>query len=307
MIRKIRIPRSTIVVEERGLKAEMEHNAVLRTRNTAAANEAKDILRIIRDINDQTPTGHAIISAFKEKFGLDIAAARMRKGSSRGTHYDFEIQVNEEWKKVEHKGSQTYRIPNPDDDPWKAAVQFYNGGCEKFSIATKYARVWYTMYIQSGLLTEEFGIEAPIPEFDEWFEKDCRVQSDPKTPFGKELKSKVRLLRGPRSSLLEKRGPVLQALEITEHDKHVLITEVLAIANHVLEQKEYWLSIHGNLDGTFHATWYPQFRIDSIQEVVIKKNLDLELSFVCVSGFSFHGILRWGKGAGFSCLRMDLK
>jgi hypothetical protein len=278
-----------------------------RSRDTAAANETKDIAAIIDAINGRTPAGCRIIAAFKDRVGLEITAARTRSGTSRGTHYDFEIEVNGEWKKVEHKGGQLYRLPSPDEAPWKAGVQFYNGGCEKFSFTRKYAHVWYTLLIASGTLREEFGLTAPTPTEDEWFEKDCRTQDDPKTAFGKELKSKVRERRGPKASLLEKRAIVLDALEITEEDKHTLVTEVMSIVKDVLSQKELWLSIHGNLESDFHAVWYPQFTIDDIKDVVIEKKRDLELTFVCSNDFKFHGILRWGKGAGFSCLRVDLK
>ena len=283
------------------------HIRMPRTRNIAAANEAEDIKMIIKAINEKTPAGEIIREGFKSKFGVDITAARNRKGSSRGTHYDFEIDVNGEWKKVEHKGGQGYRLPNPDDAPWKAGVQFHNGGCEKYSLARKYALIWYTKYISSGSFKEEFGLSATIPPFDEWFAKDCRTQADPKSAFGKELKSKVRAARGPKASLLEKRAAVLEELEISEEDKSVLIAEVLPIANHALDQKEYWLSIHGDLNGDFHAVWYPQFRIEGINSVSFKKNLDVEISFECQNNFTFRGILRWGKGAGFSCLRVDLK
>jgi hypothetical protein len=281
--------------------------SVARTRNTAAKHETEDIAEIILAINSRTPAGMKISAAFKDRFNLEINAARMRKGSSRGTHYDFEVEVDGVWKKVEHKGGQAYRLPNPDDAPWKAGVQFHNGGCEKYSLARKYAHVWYDTHLRSGSLTEEFGINAAVPEFPEWFEKDCRVQSDPKSLFGSELKRKVRQARGPKASLLEKRASVLDALIITEEDKATLAAEVLPIANHALEQKDYWLSIHGSLAGEFHAVWYPSFMIEAIREVNVTKGLDLNIGFVCEDGFTFGGIMRWGKGAGFSCLRLDLK
>jgi hypothetical protein len=280
---------------------------MIRTRNIAAANEVEDIKAIITAINAQNCVGKQITDGFKNKFGIDISAARQRKGSNRGTHYDFEIEVNQEWKKVEHKGGQSYRLPNPDDAPWKAGVQFHNGGCEKYSLARKYARTWYNKYIESGSFKDEFGISVAIPTFDEWFAKDCRTQADPKSAFGKELKSKVRAARGPKASLLDKRAAVIEELEITEEDKRTLITEVLPIANHVLDQKDYWLSIHGDIRGDFHAVWYPQFRIESINSVTIEKKLDIWMTFECQNNFTFNSILRWGKGAGFSCLRLDLR
>lgn len=278
-----------------------------RTRNNAAANETEDIETIIQAINTRSSAGIRIVNAFRDAFGCEITEARARSGSSRGTHYDFEVQVNGGWKKVEHKGSQSYCVPSAEARPWQAGVQFYNGGCEKYSLARKYARVWYATHIASGTLAAEFGITSPVPSFEEWFEKDCRVQGDPRTAFGKELKQRVRDARGPKASLLEKRAIVLERLEITPSDKITLLSEVLPIANHVLDEKEYWLSIHGNLSGEFHAAWYPQFRIETINTVLIEKAKDIEIAFVCENGFQFNGILRWGKGAGFSCLRLDLK
>lgn len=277
-----------------------------RTRDLAATNELEDIASIIRAINENTAVGRQIISAFYDVFGETIVGARARKGSSRGTHYDFEIKIGDMWKKVEHKGSQLFKVPKAGDAPWKAGVQFHNGGCEKYSLAKKYARVWYDMYIASGLLKEEFNLASEIPTYEEWF-KDCRQQSDPKTAFGKELKKKVREVRGPRTSLLEKRANVLEALEFSDEDIATFIREVHPIANTALEQKDYWLSIHGSLGGEFNATWYPQFTIREIREVSFKKNLDLEITVKCEDGFEFKPLLRWGKGAGFSCLRIDLR
>ena len=159
----------------------------------------------------------------------------------------------------------------------------------------------------SNALKEEFGLTALTPSFEEWFNKDCKVQGDPKTPFGKELKEKVRAARGG-ASLLEKRAPILSALEITDAVKRTLIQEVMPIANDALEQKDYWLTIHGSIStGIFHCAWYPKFTIADIQEVIVTKNLDVEFEFRCADDFAFKGILRWGKGAGFSCLRVDLK
>jgi hypothetical protein len=280
---------------------------ISRTRDVAAANETKDIAAILHAIQTRTPAGCRIMTAFKEKTGLDITGCRGRSGTSRGTHYDFEIEVNNTWKKVEHKGSIVYRIPTWEESPWKAGVQFHNGGCEKYSLARKYARTWYDIHIASDALRNEFGITAPTPTFEDWFENDCRVQSDPRTAFGKELKEKVRQVRGPKESLLDKRAAVIDALEITDEDKKTLIQEVLPIVKQVLLQKDYWLSIYGRLDGDFHAVWQPQITIDSIENVIVEKKKDIEFRFWYPNNKQFYGILRWGKGAGFSCLRIDLK
>lgn len=286
-----------------------------RTKKTAAANEDLDIKAIINGIKDNNKCGPKIMLAFVNKFpGKQIIDARARKGASRGTHYDFEIKIRDigseaegEWKHVEHKGSKKYAAIKETDNPWSAGVQFHNGGAEKYSLARKYAQEWYDMYIGSNKFKEDFGISAPIPTFADWFKGDCKAQDKPKTAFSKELKEKVRAKRGPKSSLLAERAAVNESLVITDEDMKTLIKEVLPIANQALEQKDYWLTIHGDLAGEFHCAWYPQFVIKSIETVILTKNKDIELEFRCSEEFIFHGILRWGYGAGFSNLRLDLK
>jgi hypothetical protein len=107
--------------------------------------------------------------------------------------------------------------------------------------------------------------------------------------------------------LREKRASVLNALEITDVDKQLFIQEVLPIANQALEQKDYWLTIHGSVTGDFHLAWFPKFTITTINDVIITKNLDIDFEFRCADKFTFRAILRWGSGAGFSNLRLDLK
>ena len=276
-----------------------------RTKDNAASNEAKDIAFIVKSIKSKDTVGMKFINAFKEKFNIDIQDARDRKGS-RKTHYDFEIQVDGEWKHVEHKGSKGYKPISSDKKVWAAGVQFYNGPADKFSLAKKYARTWYDTYIGSGELKKEWNIEAEIPSYDEWYSKDCKIQGDPKTSFGKELKKKVREKRGPKASLLDKREKVNNLLRLTK-EEDTFINEVYPLANEVLEQKDYWLVIHGDLTNMFHFTWFPKFKLPKILSLKFKKCLDLEFDFICEDDYIFNGILRWGKGAGFSNLRIDLK
>jgi hypothetical protein len=298
-----------------------------RTKENAAENEDKDVAFIVAAIHAKNQTGNRFLASFKEKFGCDILDARPRP-SPRKNHYDFDILVRfpngeELWKHVEHKGSTLFRQIKPDEKYWAAAVQFHNGKCTDYSISKTYARSFYDMYIGSGTLKERWGITSPTPSFDTWFDRDCKVQQDPKTPFTRELKEKVKKARGcgswswvqkckcgkcKNASLRDERGPVNLALNFTDDHKKTLITEVLPIANQVLEDKDYWLTICGNLeDGNFNLAWNPKFKIGEIKKVVIRKELDLWFDFTCLDGFTFSAHLRWGKGAGFSCLRVDLK
>jgi hypothetical protein len=293
----------------------------MRTKETASAHEKEDLAFIIDAIHKKTPEGIKIIDGFYAKFGDTLLDARAHGLPNRSTHYDFIILVRfkdgtEAWKHVEHKGA-TKKSPIKDDDkPWLAGVQFYNGGCEKYTITNDYAQIHYDKHIASGNLTRAWNLISPIPTFADWWKNDCCRQGDPKTPFGIELKAAVRKIRGKRSSLLDERAPVVEALTINTEVKEQLIKEVLMIANSVLEEKDYWLTIRGSLkSGNFNHAWSPKFIIGTIDNVTITKKLDVhfDVEYTIKKGdgsdekLKFTPILRWGKGAGFSNLRLDLK
>lgn len=278
-----------------------------RTRSTAGAQEVADIAAIVEGIRSRSGPGPNIIAAFQEQFGLEVRDARARTGGNRGTHYDFEILVGDVWRRVEHKGSAAAVPVSSTDKPWTAGVQFHNGGCEKYTIARKYARLWYDTYIGSGTLRSTWGLEAAIPTFEEWYAKDAKVQGDPGTAFGKELKRKVRAVRGPKGSLREERAAVNAAFDITAEDLHVFSEEAFAALNAALSQKDYWLTIHGDPTGEFYCRWWPPFVLSPPAVITVRKELDIYFDFTCTEGVSFSGLLRWGKGAGFSNLRIDAR
>lgn len=277
-----------------------------RGKDKAGENEKKDIRAIVAAINARNPAGLKICDAFQQRFSLPLLAARERPGN-RGVHYDFEIQIGDAWFRVEHKGCQQYTPISPSQTPWSAGVQFHNGGCEKYTIARLYAQTWYDVHVGSGALKAEFGVEAPLPTFDEWFAGDAKAQDDPRTLFGVELKKRVKAARGDRASLLDKRAATHAAFTPTAEDFETFKHEVLRILNSVLEVKDYWLTIHGDVGGgDFHCAWYPKFLLSEIKTLVMRKELDIWFDFDC-GDLRFSSILRWGKGAGFSNLRIDAR
>lgn len=282
-----------------------------RTRAKAGSQEEIDIADIIGAINDPlSPAGIKIRDAFRTQFGMEIHKARARKGRNRSVHHDFEILVGPLpgiWRKVEHKGSAACTPVSPTDTPWAAGVQFHNGGCEKYTTARCYARLWYDMKIASGKLASEWGILAPIPTYEDWYKNDAKRQGDPGTLFGKELKKKVREVRGPKSSLLDERATVVEAFAPTEEELRLFKEEAIAELNKVLAEKEYWLTIHGEPTGEFHCRWWPSFSLSTDAGVTVRKELDIWFDFTCDGGVSFSCLLRWGKGAGFSNIRIDAR
>jgi hypothetical protein len=286
-----------------------ELSQVQRTRNDAGKNEKLDIHKIVTAINDKKPAGLKLIEQFQKKFGKTIVFARERTGSNRETHYDFEVCFENEleiWYKVEHKGSQKYVPIRPDQSPWTAGVQFHNGSCDKYEIGKKYAREYYNIWIGSGVLKKEWNIEAPIPDFDEWFSKDAKIQGNPGTKYGIELKRKVREARGPKASLRETRDAVNEIFNLSDEEMNVFSNESLISLNNILKEKDYWLTIHGDLDGDFYCEWYPKFTIKEIKNITLKKERDIWFNIDC-GEIQFRAILRWGKGVGFSNIRIDAR
>ena len=269
--------------------------------------EAENIASIVKSLNDPTCSKGIIMKTkFFEKFGKRITEAKGRDGQNLQTHYDLQIRVDDVWSSVEHKGSKKY-TPIPEATTvCKSGVQFHNGPCGKYTSPKKYAQVWYDIWIVSERLSKIFDIKASIPSFDEWYAKDCN-SLDPNTPFGIELKRNVKEKRGDKASLLKERLPVNEAFDITAEEQILMKNEALAIANEALEQKDYWLEIRGNLEGEFHIRWYPKFTLKDITEVTVLKHDDIKVEFKCADDFIFHAYLRWGKGAGFSNLRFDLR
>lgn len=282
-----------------------------RTKANAGANEDADIGKIVDGINSRNACGQKLIETAQRMLNIVIIGARCRTGSSRGTHYDFEalVQITPKisvWRKIEHKGGKDLSPIKDEEKPWAAGIQFYNGGCEKFAFTKIYAKLWYDKLIASDVLKNKFNIKAPIPTFEDWFTLDCKTQGEPKTAFGKEMKAVYRS-HATRPLLELERRLIVDAFDITEEDKQGLITEVLGIANDVLKEKEFWLTIRGNLDGDFNCAWYPSFTISKINSVILQKGRDILFEFHCEGLDPFHGHLRWGSSQGISNLRMDLK
>ena len=288
-----------------------------RSRTQTKTNEDADIEKIMARINlqNETPTklselcdGRRIVKAY-----------RLSGSGSRKIHYDFCVDVEnpdgsiQTGMRVEHKGSNDKK---PVDPTRRLGVQFHNGS-PKLAIMMTYLSVWYNYWMSSGRLTEKYGIQSPVPALEEWVKRDAMVQGDPKTSYGVELKRLARERNGPASSLTEERDEFMENIfkkemvsmeDLDELKKHVLTT-----ANHCLQEKDLWLQIAGNIHGTeddYYHLWTPKMpMIEAIENVDIKLESKKNVEFVleCSGGMKIGGIMRWGKGQGFSNFRFDLK
>lgn len=286
----------------------------LRTKCAAKANEDKDIIALLALLNNPVSTkGQELRTSFQETFNTPcLAAQRPKKVGGRAVHYDFQIQIApDKWLNVEHKGSTKYSPISPTLPPWTGGVQFYNGGMEKYRFARRYAEAWYHKYVGSGLLKEHYSLKASIPSLEEWIAKDAKTQGKPKTPFGQELKATYQSIPGnEKKSLTAERDVFVAEFFETcgEEDRRSLAEDILPLVQESLHQKDVWLQVAGDVEsGIFHFKWSLPLRVNHIESVAIEKGKDIELRIQCNDGFGFGGILRWGYGAGFSNIRLDLR
>lgn len=285
-----------------------------RTKALAKTNEEQDIGLLVRMLN--APEGETLRRLYSESFPGEIVRARTsdpadkKKAGGRSAHYDFQVLVLRDgvsqWLRVEHKGSQICK-PIDEGAPWTGGVQFFNGGMEKYRLCRRYAEAWYARYIGSGFLSAEYEVKEPIPTCEEWIQRDARVQGDPKTPWGKALKRAVRA-RG-QDSLRHLRDAFVPDFVngLTGEDREAFLDDVTPILRDSLAQKDVWLQIAGSLDGKYYARWSPALSVSDVTDVHILGEKDVTgfISSDCQHPIRF--ILRWGKGAGFSNLRLDLK
>jgi hypothetical protein len=296
----------------------------VRSKKNSKKNEEYDIIKIMGFINEKCFIGIRILQAFEICFeGFKILTASS-SGGRRRDHYDFSITVEElstklqhSWT-VEHKGTQ--KKASLGDPPWKGGVQFYNGGMEKFTITEEYAKFWYDTFISSDRFREEFNIseDIPTPDYITWRNNDAKVQGNPKTEFGVALKKNVRDKLGHNKSLIAHRNefvPMFINLIKTTNSEilETLKVEILEIAKKTLEQKDAWLEINGNIDSKsdipFTFKWTKKLTISQIISISIDEETKSDFTGKVESdlGYPIKFIIRWGKGAGFSNLRMDLK
>ena len=289
------------------------HNELKKKSTNCRANngynESNNIKTLIKHLNNKTDIGILIINRLKEKLDISFKKAIDRKGCNRKTHYDFIIidQYNVEYK-VEHKGSCTYKKISITDKPWTSGVQFANIGCDKLNIGKIYAKIWYDTYIFSNYLKNIYSINSVIPTFNTWYKQDCCSQGNPKTLFGIELKDKYRNTYG-NTSLLHLRKKVNDIFyEKFKNDSSISETlqkEISDIANECLIQKDIWIQINGDIDNKVEFEIYGKQFFKSIGNVICIPKKDLYFDFD--SSLKFKILLRWGKGCGFSNLRIDFK
>ena len=270
---------------------------------------------ICHHMNNNTELGNSLKNAYLEQFGKIIC--RVEQHGGRHEHYDFLIYHQNELNPIrcEEKGSDTYQsVINSATIPWENSVEFYNGTARNFSISDKYLRLWYHHNVINLDLSNKLGL-SNIPTYEEWRVggPDCMV--NPSGGYNQLLKKKYReLYPGKSMNGYQHEGNDYRMMvnrdllsSITEEDKRVLLSEVNPIYRSVMEMKDCWLQTTGIPGESFSFRWYDKINTSKLVKVDILVGKDIELRFYTSQGEVVKGIMRWGKGCGFSCFRLDLR
>ena len=154
--------------------------------------------------------------------------------------------------------------------------------------------------------------------------KDAFQCGNPKTPYGIELKQNFREIHGETSmngktkagykaNPIDYREPILKEFEFMLSKnpaiKIGLINEIQQIMNNIFVEKECYLQTTGDIDTeTFNFRWYPQIQIPKILDLKLnEKNSDIVFDIVTDITQDYSMILRFGKGTGFSNIRIDIR
>jgi hypothetical protein len=280
--------------------------------NERAIDEQLFISLIHNHVNNQTPSGIKISTAFPHPYTL---CKTIESGATRRAHHDLQIEIMDTSlvtsldtkiiKNVEFKGSRHFKPIDPTKQPWVNGVQFYNGPGHKFTIGHTYARQFYDTMLDE--LIAHYDIQAEKPSYEIW-SKDAFRQGKPKSAFVCELREKGYL----SEHLSDMRKKFNRAFVVTDLDVITLLEEVESIANEVLDCKDYWLQIHGNIENpeTFHVQWSNKtapLKIDEVSQIVSNSDSDINFKFICEDGAEFTAKMRWGYGQCITNIRIDIK
>lgn len=298
---------------------------VSRARANNGKNENLDLDTLAYHFNEATPLGRQLKTKLFNKTGVVFNLFVCRSGN-RSSHFDFIVlDENDVSYKVEYKGGNCLgklRL-RENECPWKFGVQYFNGPASSFEVGRYYCRLWHAHYIQSGYLNEEYGLTTKAPNLLDW-EKDCFRQGNPMLAWSIEFKSVFRASTG-RKSPLELRSKInemfMERWETDESFRQSLMLEVEEKTNAVFSEKNLWLqlnTVNFSRETSPEAAdfmWcaqFPKLRIVDSSKVESKTDIEFSLVFEWVGDCNIDvsvvkARLRWGKGAGFSNLRVDLK
>ena len=287
-------------------------------RHSARKDEAIRVKNIVDCMNDETSElGRQLRDSYENTFHKTVASVKL--AGTNKDHFDFVIvhtdgtSFNVEEKHTNQKLSAKALL---NYKPWKYSVQVLNGVGNKFIIGQKYAEHWYKNII-CGLESkwgEMLGVDQEdvpsIPDYETWAQDAFRC-GDPKTEFVKFIKSHCRLKYGSRESFTgskntpDLRSVCLPTFTLTDIEKSVLLEQINNKIQEVMEQKDCYLTTTGDPEN-FH--WTPKVIPPPMTKITLEHQKDILIHLTDDNNeFNFTAICRWGKGACFTNIRIDVR
>ena len=277
--------------------------------------ESKRIDYLCKHINEETELGQHLKDDYNRMFNKQIKSVSKKGGNK--DHYDIEICHSDNTiSRCEEKGTKKNIKFNKLQTPWKQSVQRFNGPGNKFTIGIQYAKLWYDLVVTSDIC-KSYHVESNPPTLDEWLKKDAFQCGNPKTLWGIENKSKYRECFGKTSMNGTKKSPndirkIVNPVfieHIKEEDKDVLKKEVQTILDSIMNEKDCWLQTAGTIENNnLKFKWSEKIKSPTLLDVKITWEKDIYFSFITdEEAYNFRCILRFGKGTGFSNIRLDIR
>ena len=289
------------------------------------SSEKERLNSICYHINNSTFYGKKLKEDYFKLFNQNLKQALVTGGTNKH-HYDIMMIHNDNsTKKCEEKSTIYYKEDLSNEvKPWVYSVQVFNGVGKHFGIGLLYAKLWYKHNIAPQEVKKNYQILSPIPSEKEWLRKDAFQCGNPKTRYGKELKQKFRDIHGETSmngkskkdfkeNIYDYREPVIY--EFTElfrsepKIKKQLIKEIQEKLERVFLEKECFLQDTGDINSNeFSFKWYNQIKIPKIKDVVLNnRKSDITFDIITDITQNYTLVLRFGKGTGFSNIRIDIR
>ena len=283
------------------------------SRSNNKKNEDIRVKRVCELMNLKKSHGLDMFNSYESFFQKKIKEIKPSGGGLKD-HYDFKIiHTDSSFSKVEEKGTKNFLRNIKTSTPWEKSVQRFNGPGNKFTVCRVFGELWYNRVVKDLEIKKEYEIESEIPSLEEWLEKDA-FKFDPNTDYGKELKKKYQTRHGKTSMNGKKNSPkdyrieVIKEFTLDDNLKNILIKEVQKRLDEIMGEKDVWLQTTGDIEtDKFSFKWSKNIVSQKIKDVVLLPKSDINFLFNCEDGKSFKCILRFGKGTGFSNIRLDFK
>ena len=163
----------------------------------------------------------------------------------------------------------------------------------------------------------EYNVNCEIPTEEEWLTMDAFKNGNPTSPYGVLLKQNFRERFPGRTSMNGKKGVpydyrknVNPIFTFTDEDEEILIKELQPILDKIMDEKECWLQTSGTITGQLNFKWYEKIPAPKIEKITMSWKEGADIYFNCNTEnpeCNFKCILRFGKGTGFSNIRLDIR